>query len=328
MVTRGIDRNAIFRFDEDREHFLCLMAEAYRRFCLCFLTYVLMDNHVHFVVQTPDANLSRAMQWLKVSYSMWFNKKYRRVGPLFQGRFASVLVEPDDHWLLELSLYVHLNPIRVSTLGLGKHQKKAEAKGVLHPISVQLDERVKTLREYKWSSFPFYIGGKKAVPVWLERSEILMRLPEKHPFEFYRGLAVQRISNEFDSNVLEKLSGRLAIGSSSFMEETRKLAGDIDRNIDCKHELKNRVSWKRLIQVAEEIRSEPWDVFRFRRGDIGKAVVFRLARQYCGMTLREVGEKVGGVDYAAVSDLIRRYEKRDKTDPLERKMVEILNLET
>ncbi len=216
----------------------------------------------------------------------------------------------------------------MSTLGLGKHQKKAEAKGVLHPISVQLDERVKTLREYKWSSFPFYIGGKKAVPVWLERSEILMRLPEKHPFEFYRGLAVQRISNEFDSNVLEKLSGRLAIGSSSFMEETRKLAGDIDRNIDCKHELKNRVSWKRLIQVAEEIRSEPWDVFRFRRGDIGKAVVFRLARQYCGMTLREVGEKVGGVDYAAVSDLIRRYEKRDKTDPLERKMVEILNLET
>ena len=128
--------------------------------------------------------------------------------------------------------------------------------------------------------------------------------------------------------MLEKLSGRLAIGSSTFMQETRKLAGDIDRNIDCKHELKSRVAWERLIQVAEEVRNESWDVFRFRRGDVGKAIVFRLARQYCGMTLRELGEKVGGLDYAAVSDLIRRYEKRDEVDPLEIKMVKILNLET
>ena len=96
VVTRGIDRNAIFRADGDRIHFIDLMAEAHQRFRLRFMAYVLMDNHVHLVVQTPDANLSRAMQWLKVSYSMWFNAKYHRVGPLFQGRFKSVLVDPED----------------------------------------------------------------------------------------------------------------------------------------------------------------------------------------------------------------------------------------
>jgi putative transposase len=70
-----------------------------------------MDNHFHLIVQAPDANLSRAVQWLKVSYSMWFNAKYRRVGPLFQGWFKSVLVDSHESWLLELSFYVHLNPL-------------------------------------------------------------------------------------------------------------------------------------------------------------------------------------------------------------------------
>ena len=108
VLTRGIDRNAIFRSDQDRKHWLDLMAEAHVRFRLRIFAYVLMDNHVHLIVQTPDANLSRAVQWIKVSYSMWFNAKYRRVGPLFQGRFKSVLIDELDGWLLDLSFYVHL----------------------------------------------------------------------------------------------------------------------------------------------------------------------------------------------------------------------------
>lgn len=328
VVTRGIDRNAIFRVDADRNHFIDLMAEAHQRFRLRFIAYVLMDNHVHLVVQTPDANLSRAMQWLKVSYSMWFNSKYRRVGPLFQGRFKSVLVDPDEDWLVELSLYVHLNPVRIKKLGLDKHGKRVEAAGGDIPSAAQVSERLKLLQEYRWSSFRFYAGKRPVIPSWLDMGELTSRFPVKQPFKYYRELTAQRISGHFDPEVLESLSSRLAIGGDTFIEKIRELAGDGGRDIDCKKELRKNVSWERLVCVAEEVRNESWDIIRTRRGDLGRAVVFRLARQYCGMTLREIGAQVEGLDYAAVSDLIRRYEKRGKKESMEKAMVEILNLET
>lgn len=328
VVTRGIDRNAIFRADADRTHFIDLMAEAHQRFRLRFMAYVLMDNHVHLVVQTPDANLSRAMQWLKVSYSMWFNAKYRRVGPLFQGRFKSVLVDPEEGWLIELSLYVHLNPVRIKRLGLDKHGKQVEVAGYDNPSATQVSERVKLLREYRWSSFRFYAGSRRTISPWLDTRELVSRLPARKPSTYYRELAAQRISGHFDPEVLQRLSSRLAVGGDTFIGKMRDLAGDGIRDVDCKKELRKIVSWERLVQVAEEVRGEPWDTIRTRRGDVGRAVVFRLARQYCGMALKEIGAQVNGLDYAAVSDLIRRYEKRGKKEPMEKLITEILNLET
>src|SRR5260221_14047608 len=78
-----------------------------------------MPNHYHLLVQTPPANLSQAVQWLNVSYSVWFNRRHRRVRPLFQGRFKDILVATDgNHW--EVSRYIHLNPIRTQRFALGK----------------------------------------------------------------------------------------------------------------------------------------------------------------------------------------------------------------
>ena len=120
VMSRGIDRKPIFLADKDRVCFLGILAAAQDRFRLRIYAYVLMDNHFHLIVCTPDANLSKAMQWIKQSYSMWFNVRHQRVGPLFQGRFRSELVDTMDSWLLDLSFYVHLNPMRLKTLKLDK----------------------------------------------------------------------------------------------------------------------------------------------------------------------------------------------------------------
>ena len=85
VVSRGNDRQAIFTDDKERLHFLAIVAAAQGRFGLRIHAYVLMDNHFHLVLCTPEANLSRALQWIKTSYSMWFNRRHGRVGPLFQG---------------------------------------------------------------------------------------------------------------------------------------------------------------------------------------------------------------------------------------------------
>src|SRR5689334_14813003 len=112
ITGRGNERRAIYRENRDREHFCELLAELTRCFALRLHAYVLMDNHYHLMVELQELNLSRAIQWLNVSYSVWFNRRYGRSGHLFQGRFKSVIVNPEE-WGLELSRYLHLNPVRV-----------------------------------------------------------------------------------------------------------------------------------------------------------------------------------------------------------------------
>jgi len=72
-----------------RTHFLELCSQLPLRFGVRIHAFVLMDNHYHLVIETPEANLSRAVQWLNVSYSVWFNRRHQRSGHLFQGRFKA-----------------------------------------------------------------------------------------------------------------------------------------------------------------------------------------------------------------------------------------------
>ena len=97
VTARGLERRDLFNDQRDRLHFLELLAEMTQLFRVQVHAYVLMSNHYHLVVQTPEANLSRAIQWLNVSYAAWFNRRNGRVGPLFQGRFKGLLVE-DALW--------------------------------------------------------------------------------------------------------------------------------------------------------------------------------------------------------------------------------------
>ena len=84
-----------------------------------------MDNHYHLLLETPEANLSRVGQWLNVAYSVWFNRRHRRAGHLFQGRFKAVIIEDTTGWQ-EVARYVHLNPVRLAGLGLDKRQRAAD----------------------------------------------------------------------------------------------------------------------------------------------------------------------------------------------------------
>ena len=93
VTARGTERRVIFADDRDRRRWMELVAEAVAVFNLVVHGYVLMDNHYHLMVETREANLSRAMQWLQTSYSMGFNRRHRRVGPLFQGRFKAIVVD-------------------------------------------------------------------------------------------------------------------------------------------------------------------------------------------------------------------------------------------
>lgn len=140
LCARGNGRQRIFRDDDDRSRFVDLLEESGRRFDAAIFCFVLMGNHLHLVAQTHRANLSRWMHWLTVAYTVFFNRRHRGNGHLFQGRYKSFLVREGDY-LLGLSRYVHLNPVRGVSLGRGNPS-----------------ERRKRLRAFKWSSYPGYAG--------------------------------------------------------------------------------------------------------------------------------------------------------------------------
>jgi putative transposase len=137
VMSRGTERRTIFIDKSYCFPFLELLGEMSGRYGVEVHAFVLMGSHYHLILRTPAANASAAMQWLNVSFSALFNKKRQRVGHVFQGRFRSTLVDGDGAWLLDLSAYVRLNPVRGSSLGLGKSANKAEALGLVGPDEEQ-----------------------------------------------------------------------------------------------------------------------------------------------------------------------------------------------
>jgi putative transposase len=111
VTSRGNERRPIFFDDRDREMFLAFLGQAVKRFGWSVTAFVLMTNHFHLLVQTPEAGLSKGMHWLNTKYVGWFNRRHERVGHLYQGRFKAILVEKETYFM-EVLRYVVLNPLR------------------------------------------------------------------------------------------------------------------------------------------------------------------------------------------------------------------------
>ena len=112
VTARGNERKPIFRDDTDRRRFLERLAAVVARYRLVLHAYVLMRNHYHLLVETSEGNLAAALRQLNGVYTQDFNRRHRRAGHLLQGRYKALVVEKDSY-LLELTRYIHLNPVRV-----------------------------------------------------------------------------------------------------------------------------------------------------------------------------------------------------------------------
>ncbi|MBW2545304.1 MAG: transposase [Deltaproteobacteria bacterium] len=110
-MLRGNAKQTIFHNNEEYRCFEDILAEGLEQYSLMLHAYCWMENHVHMALQVNDKPLSKLMQNLSQRYTHWFNKRYDRVGHLFQGRYKAILVDKDAY-LLELIRYIHLNPVR------------------------------------------------------------------------------------------------------------------------------------------------------------------------------------------------------------------------
>jgi len=112
IINRGVARNNVYKCDEDKEKFLEILCKACKAYRVNIHDYCLMDNHYHLLIETSSKNLSLFMRQLNANYAIYFNKKYKRIGHLWQGRYKSWYIV-NETYLYELFRYIEQNPIKV-----------------------------------------------------------------------------------------------------------------------------------------------------------------------------------------------------------------------
>lgn len=111
VTARGNARGDIYTHNDEREKYLGLLGNACKRFDWYCHAYCLMSNHYHLLIETNTPTLSKGVKYLNGTYSQYFNRRNKRVGHVFQGRYKAILVQKENY-LLELSRYIVLNPVR------------------------------------------------------------------------------------------------------------------------------------------------------------------------------------------------------------------------
>ena len=193
VTSRGDRREDIYHDDNDRLAWLALLALTCERFHEQIHAWCQMSNHYHLIIETVEGNLSAGMRQLNGVYTQSVNRRYRRSGHVFQGRYKAILVERDSY-LLELSRYVVLNPVRAAM--------------------------VKHTRQWEWSSYHAMVGTAPR-PDWLQTDWLL------HQFGGQRARQVARYVEFVQQgirgpDVWQALKGQVYLGSDAFVEAMHK----------------------------------------------------------------------------------------------------------
>jgi REP element-mobilizing transposase RayT len=200
VTSRGDRREAIYRDDQDRADWLVLLGEVCRRFNWRCHAYCEMTNHYHFVVETPDANLSPGMRQLNGVYTQMSNRRDGSVGHLFQGRFKAILVERETY-LLELARYVVLNPVRAGM--------------------------VANAADWPWSSYRAMVGLESAA-AWLETDWLLGQFGAER-LQAQAGYAAFVSQGIGQPRVWDGLRHQVFLGGEAFVDRHRTAAKPLER---------------------------------------------------------------------------------------------------
>ncbi len=194
VTARGNRQEAIYEDDTDREAFISVFRDVCDSYHWVCHAYCLMDNHYHLLIETPEGNLSRGMRQLNGVYTQRFNRAHGRVGHVFQGRYKAILVDK-DRYLLELSRYIVLNPVRAG--------------------------RVRSARDWPWSSYRATAGQVEA-PVFLHTDWLLAGFGrrKKSAIEKYKQFVSE---GKGQSSPWQALRNQVFLGDEHFVEEMQSL---------------------------------------------------------------------------------------------------------
>ncbi len=290
-MNRGRRKEDIFLDDGDYRLFLNVLRDTAQMWRLNVSAYCLMPNHYHLLVQTPEGNLSRCMRHLNGVYTQRLNLKHKLDGPLFRGRYKSVLVEEDSH-LLELLRYIHRNPIEAH-------------------LSTDLNS-------YPWSSHRGYLAYEKGW-AWLHRDVLLGMFSknQRQSFVDYTAFVTQQDSVKVEQFFSLKNLPSI-FGSSRFIDKIRSRFGFLRNDQEISGVDILSVNARNVIgSVCAVYDISESDLLTSRRGvaNLPRDLSIYVLRRYSQKTLREIGEAFGIGNYSTVSTAIERMKKKLVSEP-------------
>ena len=285
VMNRGRGRQAIFHCPAYYQAFIDCMVQAHERFGAVFHAYCLMGNHYHLLIQTPLANISRIMRHINGVYTQHYNWRKNTDGPLFRGRYKAIVVDADAY-LLQVSRYIHRNPIET---------KK--------PLVQQLEK-------YRWSSYPAYLKLHKP-PGWLHRDliyRLLLQRPYAQAYQRYVAAGVDEETARFYSK------GNIAsvLGDQLFREA---LAEDQPSYLHKATELTihGKADWQKIIELVSKAFSvDAHTIVQQQLGRQQSNFPRKVAMYLCqsgGFQLGELVDKFGIKSPGTISNAIAHVRK-------------------
>jgi len=283
VISRGIRRDNIYREDDDKEKFLEKLKETKEKYNIEVFCYCLMDNHYHLLIRTPLGNLTKTMHYLNASYTNWVKAKHDIVGPVFQGRYKSILIE-DESYLLTLSSYIHLNPLRA--------------------------DMVDKLEDCKYNSFNEYIDK---LDYEIVDKDFILRKFEN--IEAYKDFIYEWYDENGDIDKEEIYGMNGLLGSKRFVEKIiKKIGEDEDKknleeysNVNINPIKKEDI--EKLMIKTFDIKKEK--LYKKSYGNDYRNMFIYLLKKYTGMKLIEIGE-LFNIRYTSVSMKTKRFKEKCK----------------
>ena len=282
VMNRGRSRTKIFHSPEDYLAFIEILREASFQWKVKIAAYCLMSNHYHLLLQTPGANLSRCMRHINGIYTQYYNRTHKSDGPLFRGRYKSIIVD-QDRYLLELVQYIHRNPLRA---GL-----------------------VKRLEDYRWTSHKAYISESNQWN-WLHKEFVLSMLEENTNKRHQSYLEfIKQAESETLKTIYEKSNLPLFLGAKDFIDDIRhKYSGKtIKKEMPQSRALvPEKTDVERAVVKFYKLETE--ELLKSRRGNYNEArnVTIYLMRKHTGAALKDIGVRFGMNNYSSVGSVITR----------------------
>jgi REP element-mobilizing transposase RayT len=301
VMSRGIEGRRICADDTDRNIWLEILGRAAGRFGWKVYAFSLLDNHYHLFLGTPEAGLAPGMRQLNGDYAGYFNRRHGRRGPLMQGRYKSVLVEDEGHWL-ELSRYVHLNPVRA---GLAKRPE-----------------------DWKWSSYRGY--HRPALrQEWLDCKAVLSEYgrDERKARRAYRKFMEEGLGRRLDNPVSRAAHG-LVLGSDEFVKKVRGMVSGRGAHAEVPGlgRLRRGGDLEAMVaRVARKLKADRSEWCPGRRdNDLARARCAYAVRRASGARIRELAAALGYGSPSAVTAACRLVREAARSAKARRELEELV----
>ena len=278
ITSRGDDRKRIFLNETDYLKFLEYLRIAQKKFQFYMYAYCLMGNHYHLLFETTQPNLSRIMQSLNTAYTVYYNVKRNRSGHLFCGRYKSILVDKESY-LLELTRYIHLNPVRAKI--------------------------VDTPEKYQWSSYREYLKKNKT---GLINKVELFRYFKLSPAQ-YGKFVLDAIGKSI--NPLANVYGGFILGKTAFIKDTLALLKEKVEGGDYAHKkMIEGVDSGIIMQEVAAYYKQDLEALRKAKKKplLAKKIAVYLLKRLTALTNKEIGMEFG-IGYSGVSWIAQDVER-------------------